>query len=171
MQLTVPLSVKGMTTLDRDQFTQTILVPFIIIPVECIDSKRLKDILLVLHSFKNVRDLEKRLKQFFLDPDVVKTKEDVIKRMPLIEEHVEKTFDFMPLTITYENYTIEQIIKGILPDDLMQEKNVNNGSGYSLIGHIAHFNLRDEALPYKYIIGEIFKLIKWIKNFIYSLLF
>jgi tRNA (guanine37-N1)-methyltransferase len=58
------------------------------------------------------------------------------------------------MTITYANYTIEQVIKAIIPDDLVEDKRVNTGSGYSLIGHIAHFNLRDEVLPYKSIIGK-----------------
>ncbi|CAF4103302.1 unnamed protein product [Rotaria socialis] len=151
----IPPSVKGMTELNRDEFTQTITVPYINIPGECMQSKQLKDILLILPSFKNARDLEPRLKQISLDPDVIQTKEDIIKRVPSIEEYVEQSFGFIQIIITYTNYTIEQIIKGILPDDLMKDKNVNNGSGYSLIGHIAHFNLRDEVLPYKHIIAQV----------------
>ncbi|CAF3730598.1 unnamed protein product [Rotaria sordida] len=155
MQLTLPLSLKGMIELDRNQFTQIISVPYINIPVKYIQLKQLKDILLILHSFKNVRDLEPRLKQILLDPDIIKTKNDIIKCIPLIEEYIEQSFDFIQITITYENYTIEQIIKAILPDNLIKDKSVNTGSGYSLIGHIAHFNLRDEALPYKHIIAQV----------------
>ncbi|CAF4343204.1 unnamed protein product, partial [Rotaria sp. Silwood2] len=158
MQLTLPLSIKGMIELDRDQFTQIITVPYINIPVEYIQLKQLKDILLILHSFKCVRDLEPRLKQILLDPDIIKTKEDIIKCIPSIEEYIKQSFNFIQVTITYANYTIEQIIKAILPDDLMKDKCVNNGSGYSLIGHIAHFNLRDEVLPYKHIIEFLFHL-------------
>jgi tRNA (guanine37-N1)-methyltransferase len=157
MQLTLPLSLKGITQLDRDQFTQTITVPYVKIPVECIQSSKWKDVLLILHSFKNVRDLEpitKSHKQVLFDPDVIKTQEDLIKHLPGIKEYVEQSFDFMEVIITYANYTIDEVIKAILPDDLMKDKTVNTGSGYSLIGHIAHFNLRDEVLPYKHIIGE-----------------
>lgn len=154
MQLKLPASLKGMTQLDRDQFIQMITVPFVNIPGECIQSKILKDILIMLPSLKNVRDLESKWKQILFDPDIIKTREDVIRFVPSIKEYVEQSFDFIEITITYANYTIEQIIKAILPDDLMRDKCVNNGSGYSLIGHIAHFNFRDEVLPYKYIIGE-----------------
>jgi tRNA (guanine37-N1)-methyltransferase len=154
MQLTLPLSLKGMTQLDRDQFTQIITVPYVNIPGECIQSSKWKDILLILHLFKNVRDLDGRLKQVLFDPDLIKNKEDIIQRIPSIKEYVEQSFDFIQITITYINYTIEQVIKAILPDDLVEDKRVNTGSGYSLIGHIAHFNLRDEVLPYKHIIGE-----------------
>jgi tRNA (guanine37-N1)-methyltransferase len=154
MQLILPLSLKGMTQLDRNQFTQMITVPYVNIPGEYIQSSKWKDILLILHSFKNVRDFQGRLKQVLFDPDLIKNKEDIIKRIPSIKEYVEQSFDFIQITITYDNYTIEQAIKAILPDDLVEDKRVNTGSGYSLIGHIAHFNLRDEVLPYKHIIGE-----------------
>jgi tRNA (guanine37-N1)-methyltransferase len=131
-----------------------ITVPYVNIPGEYIQSSKWKDILLILHSFKNVRDFQGRLKQVLFDPDLIKNKEDIIKRIPSIKEYVEQSFDFIQITITYDNYTIEQAIKAILPDDLVEDKRVNTGSGYSLIGHIAHFNLRDEVLPYKHIIGE-----------------
>ncbi|CAF3625152.1 unnamed protein product [Rotaria sp. Silwood1] len=155
MQLTLPLSLKGMLELDRNQFTQIITVPYIIIPVEYIQLKQLKDILLILPSFKCVRDLQSKIKQILLDPDIIKTKEDIIKCIPSIEKYIEQSFDFIQITITYTNYTIEQIIKAILPDDLVKDKCVNTGSGYSIIGHIAHFNLRDEVLPYKHIIAQV----------------
>jgi tRNA (guanine37-N1)-methyltransferase len=154
MQLTLPSTLKGTTQLDRDQFTQIITVPSVNIPGECIQSSKWKDVLLILHAFKNVRDFEGRLKQVLFDPDLIKTKEDIIRRIPSIKEYVDQSFNFIQMTITYANYTIEQVIKAILPDDLVEDKRVNNGSGYSLIGHIAHFNLRDEVLPYKHIIGE-----------------
>jgi tRNA (guanine37-N1)-methyltransferase len=154
MKLILPLSVKGITQLDRDQFTHIITVPYVNIPGECVQSSKWKDILLLLHSFKNVRDLEKGFKQVLFDPNVIKAKEDVIQHIPSIKEYIEQSFDFTPITITYANYTIQEVIKAILPNDLVEEKGVNTGSGYSLVGHIAHFNLRDEVLPYKHIIGE-----------------
>ena len=146
-----------MTQLDRDQFTQTITVPYVNIPVQCIQSSKWKDVLLLLSSFKNVRDLEPALKthkQVLFNPELIQTKEDLIERIPSIKDYVEQSFDFTSVTVTYNNYSIEQVIKAILPDDLRDDKRVNNGSGYSLVGHIAHFNLRDEVLPYKHIIGE-----------------
>jgi tRNA (guanine37-N1)-methyltransferase len=154
MQLILPLSLKGITQLDRDQFTQILIVPYVNIPGEYIQSSKWKNILLILHSFKNIRDFEGKLKQVLFDPNIIKTKEDIIKYIPSIKEYVEQSFNFIQITITYINYTIEQVIKAILPDDLVEDKHVNTGQGYSLIGHIAHFNLRDEVLPYKHIIGE-----------------
>jgi tRNA (guanine37-N1)-methyltransferase len=157
MHLNLPASLKGMTTLDREQFIQTISVPYVNIPVEFIQTSKWKNSLLTLHSFKNVRDLQpisKTHKQVLFDPEVIQTKEDIIKILPSITKYVEETFDFTQLTLTYANYSIDQIIKAILPDDLGKDKPINTGSGYSLIGHIAHFNLKDAVLPYKHIIGE-----------------
>jgi len=148
MQLTLPLTLKGMTELDRDRFTQKITVPFVYIPGECIQSSKWKSVLLSLHAYKTVREFDGRLKQVLFDPDVIQTKADLIQRIPSIREYVEQSFDFTEVTLTYANYTIEQVIKAIIPDDLIDEKHVNTGSGYSLIGHIAHFNLRDEVLSY-----------------------
>jgi len=157
MHLKLPSSLKGMTKLDRDQFSQTINVPCVNIPVECIQTSKWKHSLLMLPSFKNVRDLQpisKTHKQVLFDPEVIQNKEDVIKMIPSISKYIEESFDFVQLSLTYENYSIDQVIKAILPDDLGKDKPINTGSGYSLIGHIAHFNLKDAVLPYKHIIGE-----------------
>jgi tRNA (guanine37-N1)-methyltransferase len=154
MALDLPSTFKGMTQLDRERFTRTVSVPCVTIPVQCIQSSKWKDTLLILTSFKCVRDLEpatKTHKQVLFNPDLVRNSDDLIQRIPSIKDHVEKSFDFTTITITYKNYSIEQVLKAIVPDD----KRVNNGSGYSLIGHIAHFNLRDEVLPYKHVIGKI----------------
>ena len=174
MHLKLPTSLKGMTELDREQFTQTITVPYVNIPVECIQTSKWKNSLLTLPLLKSVRDLQpisKTYKQVLFDPDVVRNKEDVIKMIPSISKYAEESFDFTQLTVTYTNYSIEQVIKAILPDDLGNDKPINTGSGYSLIGHIAHFNLKDAVLPYKHIIGEYrtqFELCVFIINKIAS---
>ncbi|CAF1001180.1 unnamed protein product [Rotaria sordida] len=158
MHIKLPLSLKGMTKLDREQFTQIITVPYVNIPVECIQTSKWKNSLLTLHLFKNVRDLQpisKTHKQVLFDPDIIKTKEDIVKIVPSIEKYVEKSFDFTSITLTYANYSIDQVIKAILPDDLGKDKPINTGSGYSLVGHIAHFNLKDAVLPYKHIIAQV----------------
>ena len=146
-----------MTQLDREQFNQTIVVPSVNVPNQSIQSSKWKHSLLTLPSLKNVRDLQpisKTHKQVLFDPDVIQTKEDLIRKIPSIKEYVEQSFDFTTIEITYANYSIDQVIKAILPEDLGKDKPINTGSGYSLVGHIAHFNLKDAVLPYKHIIGE-----------------
>jgi tRNA G37 N-methylase Trm5 len=44
----------------------------------------------------------------------------------------------------------DEIIERLLPDQL-----TDIPASFTMIGHIAHFNLRDEYLPYKYLIGQV----------------
>lgn len=59
--------------------------------------------------------------------------------------------------INYDDLKFEDVLKAILPDAI-QNENISAKS-YSIIGHVAHFNLRDKILDYKGIIG------KWYWNF------
>ncbi|CAG8443503.1 4116_t:CDS:10 [Diversispora eburnea] len=43
----------------------------------------------------------------------------------------------------------DEILKAILPEE------VESPSSFTQVGHIAHMNLRDEFLPWKYIIGQV----------------
>jgi len=58
-----------------------------------------------------------------------------------IEEH--------ELVIGYEQLKAEEALKFILPE------NVIPPTSFETIGHVAHFNLREEHEPYKHIIGKI----------------
>ena len=48
----------------------------------------------------------------------------------------------------YENLSFQQISSLVLPNN-------QTVSGFSQIGHIAHFNLRDETLPFKTILAQV----------------
>ncbi|VDL61901.1 unnamed protein product [Hymenolepis diminuta] len=51
--------------------------------------------------------------------------------------------------IGYENLTFERALKAVLPPDM------DGVTGFSLVGHVAHFNLKPAALPYRKLIGQI----------------
>jgi len=53
--------------------------------------------------------------------------------------------------IGYDHYTVEQALSKILPQTLLDEI----PSSFEVVGSIAHLNLRDEYLPFKYIIGRV----------------
>lgn len=55
------------------------------------------------------------------------------------------------LWIDYDYWTAEEILDAILP----QGTGIETPSGFTTVGHIAHFNLRDDLLPFKYLIGQI----------------
>ena len=51
------------------------------------------------------------------------------------------------VTTSYDDWTVEQVLRRILPIKEVP-------SSFEMIGHLAHINLRDELLPFKYIIGK-----------------
>ncbi|KAH8027223.1 hypothetical protein HPB51_003676 [Rhipicephalus microplus] len=57
------------------------------------------------------------------------------------------------VSLTYDNWTSEDILRAVIgqPD----------ASGYSLIGHVLHLNLREHLQPYKKLIGQGHCYLKW----------
>ncbi|VDM19780.1 unnamed protein product [Hydatigera taeniaeformis] len=53
----------------------------------------------------------------------------------------------MPLV--YENYPLVRALRVVLPSDMEAI------TGFTLVGHVAHFNLKPAALPYRKLIGQI----------------
>ena len=66
---------------------------------------------------------------------------------------LDSSFEQLLIELNYNDYKFDDIMKAVIPDDLLNE-NVNVKS-YSIIGHIAHFNLRDKVLDYKSLIGDV----------------
>ncbi|VVT56238.1 uncharacterized protein SAPINGB_P004909 [Magnusiomyces paraingens] len=60
---------------------------------------------------------------------------------------------FVPyrLQLTYDFWKAEEILAAILPESLLEEIPV----GFTIVGHVAHLNIRDQYLPYKFIIGQV----------------
>lgn len=50
--------------------------------------------------------------------------------------------------LTYDDYTAEELLRRLLPVKELP-------SAFEIIGHLAHINLRDDLLPYKYYIGKV----------------
>lgn len=57
------------------------------------------------------------------------------------------------LTLTYDDWTMSDILDAILPEISNGEE--QNPSGFAQVGHVAHVNLREQFLPYKHLIGEV----------------
>ncbi|KAK0466351.1 Met-10+ like-protein-domain-containing protein [Desarmillaria tabescens] len=54
--------------------------------------------------------------------------------------------------LDYDYWTASEILAAVLPEELVEGSPV----GFAATGHVAHFNLNDEYLPYKYAIGQVF---------------
>lgn len=57
----------------------------------------------------------------------------------------------LELELDYDHWQADEILSAILPEALIAE----SPAGFTMVGHIAHMNLRDEYLPYKNIIGQV----------------
>ncbi|KAI9838647.1 MAG: hypothetical protein M1819_004961 [Sarea resinae] len=53
--------------------------------------------------------------------------------------------------LDYEYWTYHDIMSAILPEDEQDEL----PTGFSIVGHVAHFNLREQYLPYKSLIATV----------------
>lgn len=50
--------------------------------------------------------------------------------------------------LNYDNWTAEEILKAVLPED------IPSVTGFSIVGHVAHLNLKETHSPYKTLIGR-----------------
>lgn len=81
------------------------------------------------------------------DPDFKLILFDVAKGVPPSLSHYEQSS--FPIKLTYEDASMETVLKELIPPD------VTIPSGFESIGHIAHFNLTPEQMPYRNIIGSV----------------
>lgn len=150
-----PPEVRGMTSLDKEAFTQTVTVPALRVPTGVIN--------------KLMKSLRKSTIQRPGVPRVVQDKEECSDfRLVLLDPHkvsspdsfseaeaealrsfgVAEELQHYKLQLTYHNLKSEEVLEAVLP----QGQDVT--SGFSRVGHIAHMNLREHQLPYKNLIGE-----------------
>ncbi|KAJ8309525.1 hypothetical protein KUTeg_014399 [Tegillarca granosa] len=157
-----PSSVRGMKVLDRNAFKKVIQVPSIAVPCKDLKSllRKVKPYLFKFRFINAVADLAKNdpafksYKLLLLDPDSCGSVEKIPESLKTIlkdrKVDFENGFRMTKLELDYNNWNATETIHAILPED------VDNISGFSVVGHIAHLNLNEEALPYKHIIGQVF---------------
>lgn len=154
-----PEAVRGMKALDRKLFLRTISIPSLKVPSQYIGAltKTLKVSLLKMQKVKPVADLakddpqNKSHKLFLLNPVKFQSGDDFsmedLKRLAEFDVDV-KNLTYVDLEVGYENWNCAEILRAVLPED------VEGVSSYSIIGHIAHLNLKPEVMDYKHLIGK-----------------
>ncbi|KAL2178698.1 Met-10+ like-protein-domain-containing protein [Thermothelomyces heterothallicus CBS 202.75] len=73
---------------------------------------------------------------------------------PVVKDGVQKeelTVIPYELQLNYDYWTFRDVMASILPEELHDEI----PSGFNIAGHVAHLNLREDYLPYKYLVAEI----------------
>ncbi len=169
MRIEFDPAIKGSTVLNRDLFKIQLKVPAIkiqkndILQVRRILKNYSFDSVVSPKRFTNLPaddPLFESHKYIFLDPDTfsfdnldTKVKEDLqtLFKSDASKSGIDNPIEEMTLNLEYSDFKFEDVVKAIIPDELLKE-NVNI-KGYSVIGHIAHFNLREKILDYKQIIG------------------
>ncbi|KZV83263.1 hypothetical protein EXIGLDRAFT_777750 [Exidia glandulosa HHB12029] len=53
--------------------------------------------------------------------------------------------------LDYDYWSREQILESVLPEELCADA----PSSFTITGHLAHYNLRDEYLPFKHLVGQV----------------
>lgn len=147
------------STFDREKFNQELEVPYISVKNELVDKihRQVKPLLLKKLKLNPMQsEGNGNLKHILLDPNLVKSQEclpsELMKTLQSLG--VELEFKSKKLTVTYDNLTIEEVFKSLLPESSGDSES-NKLSSWSQVGHIAHVNLREHLLPYKFIIGQV----------------
>lgn len=145
--------VRGMTLLNREAFKRTVVVPVLKVKKEIVHTlmKSLKHAVLRRPGLKRVIEDpgDEGSKLVILDPHKVpefslgQAEQEVLKQLNIPPE-----VSRYNLELTYENFKSEEILRAVLPEGQ------DVASGFSRVGHIAHFNLRDHQLPYRHLIGR-----------------
>lgn len=56
-----------------------------------------------------------------------------------------------PVVFDWDYWSVDQVLRALLPEALEE----GAPSAFSMVGHIAHVNLREEYLAYRYLIGQV----------------
>ncbi|CAH1164052.1 unnamed protein product [Phaedon cochleariae] len=148
-----PDTIRGITVLEKPLLDKRIKVFYLMINKSQLQTilPIIKSSLMKLEKFKPVQHADDDV-HIYLNPDSIK---GWCSFLPEVQESLEKlsvsecNLNSMDFIVKYENYTAENLLKGILPVDK------EGVSSFTKIGHIVHVNLREHLLPYKNIIGEI----------------
>ena len=129
----------------------------IIVPAKLTQTalKQLKNVAFNRPKTRNVYPVDgsKELRKVVLNS----TEENVFENEAIqtfILEHPEAVDSIKPtkhkIESRYEDYTVEQILRMILPTDIDEIP-----CAFEVAGHLAHVNLRDDCLPYRKIVGQV----------------
>lgn len=146
----VPPKVPGLTKLDRSLFDKKISVPTI--TYEDKHNKNLASIIKHLKKFfiKAEKFHAVSKGKIYLNPELIKKWQDLpIEKLKDLEVD-SSAFSLEDVQFTYQNWRADELVRAIVPDG------IEPATSYSKIGHILHINLKDNLLPYKTAIAEIY---------------
>lgn len=83
------------------------------------------------------------------EPELLKanTSDEQYKRL----KELGVIFKVYELAFDFDYWAYDDILKAILPDDLVEQC----PSAFTIAGHLAHLNLKEQYMPYRNVIGEV----------------
>lgn len=150
MKTLSPPKVSVLEKFDREKFSKTISVPTITFAEQHSKSmteivKNLKKFLVRVDKFHPVSN-----NKIYMNPDLVQDWTDLPSEI-LAKANIDSSnFAHEDVTFTYQNWKPDELVRAIIPDD------VEPATSFSKIGHILHMNLKDNLLPYKTAIAQIY---------------
>jgi tRNA (guanine37-N1)-methyltransferase len=145
--------------LDRSLFSKTI-------PIAAARILNIKNIARYRNEFVQTKEILQLERLLPIRPDIEIPTTKVILLNPEVKPEDQKTWSkslregvekeevgIIPyeLKLDYDHWNYLDIVKSILPEDEQGEI----PQGFSMVGHVAHMNLREEYLPYKSILAEV----------------
>ncbi|GLC61014.1 hypothetical protein PLESTB_001706000 [Pleodorina starrii] len=146
-------SGREVPTLERDSFKQILNVTALRVP-----NRKCADMMKALRGFTLDRP---RLRCIVQDGDSSETKLLLLEEKVTLEglppdlrallaaEGLVVASSCHPVVLDYSMLSADAVLKRLLPEG------VDAPSSFETVGHIAHLNLRDEQLPYRYLIGAV----------------
>ena len=166
-KLDPPQTVVGMTEWQPRLFECKVKVPSVIVPSNRLAFivKQCKPVFLKVPKLNPVREVEaesgavdKRHKTVLLDPDKVTVMSDLPEPAMAYLESTGVELSTTEISLDCSNFSPKTMLRKVLSQT---EEDV---SGYSLVGHICHLNLRDSLEPFKKVIGEILLLLPNVRT-------
>jgi tRNA (guanine37-N1)-methyltransferase len=59
------------------------------------------------------------------------------------------------IQLGYEHLGMDEVLRIVLPPDVVDANQGMLPSGFEIVGHIAHINIKDELLDWRYVIGKV----------------
>ncbi|KAI6220855.1 TRNA (guanine(37)-N1)-methyltransferase [Aphelenchoides fujianensis] len=152
-----PAAVRGLTEFDRELFRKTIDIPCIRVPTTKYNrvkgAKTLQQLGLKGTAKLNRAVNEENPAQKFclFDPELLAKNEAAEAEIRAAVRQVadlDVQLETKRVTMEYEDWDVKRCLKAVLPDGL-------EFSGHTQIGHILHVNLKENLMPYRFVLGRI----------------
>ncbi|PAA74385.1 hypothetical protein BOX15_Mlig018466g1, partial [Macrostomum lignano] len=159
--LTQSISCVGCTELVKSDFNHTVQLKALPVPTaklkSCIGTlKKLMPSFVKLASIVEGPDAGTKLA--LMDPKLLDRRQSLLNQAELahlaefgvnLGDNLQADqLETRTVAVTYEHYSLSAVLDRLLPPNTQL-------SSFSVVGHIAHFNLKEEVLPYGQLIGQV----------------